>query len=67
MLDVLMPPYDDERGRDCHYFEEIEARPAPPADLSLLRVIAAPSDLIIRRSQYKGPAVHAEVSGSGDG
>ena len=60
VLDVLMPPYDDERGRDCHYFEEVEARPAPPADLSLLRVIAAPPNLIIRRSQYQGPAVHAK-------
>jgi len=21
-LDVLMPPYDPERGRECHYYRE---------------------------------------------
>ena len=67
VLDVLMPPYDDDQGRDCHYFEEIETRPAPPAGVAVLRLIAAPPDLIIRRSQYQGPVVRAPPTVSGEG
>ena len=29
MLDLQLPPYDDRKGRDCHYFaSEGEAAPA---------------------------------------
>ena len=57
VLDVLLPPYDDDAGRDCHYFER-----APPdaGGAVRLRASAAPEDLVIRRGTYRGPRIVEE-------
>jgi len=57
VLDVLMPPYDEEGGRDCHYFEKVGARgrPGSVADVAQLRITSAPDWLVIKGSEYRGP------------
>ena len=57
MLDVLLPPYNDE-DRSCHYYELLPegAEPSTARELRL-RVIAPPDSLVIRRGEYVGPAV----------
>ena len=56
VLDVLLPPYDDDRGRDCHYFAEAPSS-EEPADAAMLALIGAPPELVIRRATYHGPVV----------
>lgn len=58
VLDVLMPPYDEEAGRDCHYFELL----SPNGTLSrreevYLRQVALHSSVVIQRSEYRGSMV----------
>lgn len=62
VLDVLMPPYNEDEGRDCHYFGRAADGKQPGAEASAveLRVIAPPPDLVIRRGEYVGPAVSLE-------
>uniref|UniRef100_A0A7S3ESC5 Uncharacterized protein n=1 Tax=Haptolina ericina TaxID=156174 RepID=A0A7S3ESC5_9EUKA len=61
VLDVLMPPYGDEAERDCHYFEEIAAEgEATGLGTRLLRSIAPPASLDIRRGEYCGPIVQPD-------
>ena len=57
VVDVLLPPYDEANGRDCHYFER-----APPdaGGAVRLRASAAPEDLVIRRGTYRGPRIVEE-------
>ena len=57
VLDVLLPPYNDD-DRNCHYFELLPEGADPSTATELrLRVIAPPDSLEIRRGQYLGPAV----------
>ena len=65
VLDVLLPPYDDETGRDCHYFEAApSSEQAQQPDVAMLGLIPAPAKLVIRRAAYKGPAVGSRGAGS---
>lgn len=65
VLDVLLPPYDDEAGRDCHYFEAaVPPEQAQQPDVAMLRLIPAPANLVIRSAAYKGPAVGSRGAGS---
>tara|TARA_B100000524_G_C23647021_1_gene368818 strand:+ start:281 stop:790 length:510 start_codon:yes stop_codon:yes gene_type:complete len=57
VLDVLMPPYDGDAGRDCHYFAMDQSAPDTDQSTVQLRVIAAPADLEIRNGRYVGPVV----------
>ena len=64
VLDLLLPPYDEGRGRDCHYFELPATDWRLPIDVracssgrAQLRLTAAPSDLVIRAGTYCGPPV----------
>ena len=56
VLDVLLPPYDESRGRDCHYFSPVGGA-ASDSDQAHLRITAAPADLLIRSGIYRGPVV----------
>jgi plant cysteine oxidase len=56
VLDLILPPYDDDAGRSCHYFtiadNSDESRP-------LLAVAEPePGSLIIRGAPYLGPRLH---------
>ena len=64
VLDVLLPPYDDEAGRDCHYFEVAPSELAQQPDVAMLGLTPAPPDLVIRRADYHGPAVSSRGAGS---
>ena len=64
VLDLLMPPYDDGRLRDCHYFALCDAPcDAPDAPHTQLRVSPPPPSLVIRRADYRGPAVAPSTCG----
>ena len=59
IVDLLLPPYDENQGRDCHYFEQCEPLTSPASDSRhLLRVIGSPPQLTIRGQQYGGPRVY---------
>ena len=65
VLDVLLPPYDDATGRDCHYFEAAApSEQAQQSDVTMLRLIPEPANLVIRGAAYKGPAVGSRGAGS---
>ena len=62
VLDLLLPPYDDDAGRDCHYFvtvdhaqsdEHAQTRDAPV----MLRPAAPPDSLVIKGQAYQGPRI----------
>ena len=57
VLDVLLPPYDDETGRDCHYFEAALPEEPQQPDVAMLSLTPAPPGLVIRNAAYNGPAV----------
>ena len=60
VLDVLLPPYDEEHGRDCHYLAPAPASGgsgAPDDSVRHLCVVAAPPELVIRAGEYRGPPV----------
>lgn len=60
VLDLLMPPYDCDVGRECHYFAADETAgetASAKQHRAQLRVIAAPPDLHIRKASYAGPKV----------
>lgn len=50
ILDVLTPPYDEENGRDCHYFEAF----AGEGGAFLLREIAEPDEFECLGAEYRG-------------
>ena len=65
VLDVLLPPYDDDAGRDCHYFEvSAPSDQAQQSDATMLRLIPAPANLVIRAAAYTGPAVGSRGAGA---
>ncbi|XP_026580800.1 2-aminoethanethiol dioxygenase-like [Pseudonaja textilis] len=63
-LDILAPPYDPARGRDCHYYRLADgqslppppAQPVPPSALWLLETPQAP-DFWCGGEPYPGPRV----------
>ncbi|KAM3834414.1 2-aminoethanethiol dioxygenase [Vipera latastei] len=57
-LDILAPPYDPARGRDCHYYRlpDGQSLPPPPAPLWLLETPQAP-DFWCGGEPYPGPRV----------
>ena len=57
VLDVLIPPYNEASGRDCHYFAFADG------DEQLLRVVACPPTLHIRR----GAPCDVSAGGAADG
>eukprot|EP00327_Prymnesium_parvum_P012088 CAMPEP_0184396022 /NCGR_PEP_ID=MMETSP0007-20130409/46708_1 /TAXON_ID=97485 /ORGANISM="Prymnesium parvum, Strain Texoma1" /LENGTH=215 /DNA_ID=CAMNT_0026748553 /DNA_START=275 /DNA_END=922 /DNA_ORIENTATION=+ len=57
VLDVLMPPYDEDDDRDCHYFELISSGTDVSTSELHLRPIAEPSSLVIRSAEYMGPTL----------
>jgi cysteamine dioxygenase len=59
VLDLLMPPYNDDAGRDCHYFAMVESGGAPADDTVMLRAAAPPDSLVIRGEPYLGPIVRS--------
>ena len=69
VLDVLLPPYAEENGRDCHYLALVDGGPGDPSSndgIAHLGVTAAPSDLVIRAGTYRGPPVSVKgVAGEG--
>jgi len=61
VFDILVPPYSDELGRSCNYYE-LEARnPSPKAEggaggeLSL-RKVPCPEEFWTRHGLYQGPS-----------
>ena len=62
VLDLLLPPYDEDAGRDCHYFASIDAC---GGERVTLQVAAPPESLIIKRATYRGPAVLSSATGVG--
>lgn len=56
VLDLQIPPYDEARGRNCHYFSVAQL---PPNDSRInvqwLQVVPTPPSLIIRGQAYLGP------------
>jgi quercetin dioxygenase-like cupin family protein len=52
VLDLLMPPYDDDAGRDCHYFSFNGQ--GGDEDQPTLVVAPPPDDLVIRNAPYEG-------------
>ncbi|KAG6528514.1 hypothetical protein ZIOFF_010689 [Zingiber officinale] len=63
VLDVLVPPYNDNEGRACTYYEEHAylSFPVPGAgdgDYVWLEAMASePEELVVRGSQYTGPEI----------
>ena len=49
VLDVMLPPYDEAAGRDCHYLAPAKAELAGPDRPQQFRVVAAPPTLRIQR------------------
>ncbi|XP_032087408.1 2-aminoethanethiol dioxygenase [Thamnophis elegans] len=61
-LDILAPPYDPARGRDCHYYrladgQSLPPATAPPCALWLLETPQAP-DFWCGGEPYPGPRVY---------
>uniref|UniRef100_A0A098M0P6 2-aminoethanethiol (Cysteamine) dioxygenase n=1 Tax=Hypsiglena sp. JMG-2014 TaxID=1550645 RepID=A0A098M0P6_9SAUR len=58
-LDILAPPYDPARGRDCHYYRLADGQSLPPAPdaLWLLETPQAP-DFWCGGEPYPGPRVY---------
>ena len=50
VLDLLTPPYDEHAGRDCHYFELLDAATLARNERVMLRVIPSPPSLVIVRA-----------------
>ena len=54
VLDLLLPPYDDDAGRTCHFFANVHG------DGDRIKLIVAapePHSLDVRNAPYKGPVV----------
>jgi hypothetical protein len=49
LLDVVMPPYDERAGRDCHYLALLDRGPSSEERPPQLRVVAPPPTLEIGR------------------
>ena len=50
VLDVIVPPYDEDAGRDCHYFEAVSLR----GGVFELREIPEPADFECLGAVYQG-------------
>jgi len=50
VLDVIVPPYDDDAGRACHYFEAVSLR----GGVFELREIPEPADFECLGAVYRG-------------
>ena len=50
VLDVIVPPYDEDSGRDCHYFEAVSLR----GGVFELREIPEPADFECLGAVYQG-------------
>ena len=50
VLDVIVPPYDEDSGRDCHYFEAV----AISGGVFRLREIPEPADFECLGAVYQG-------------
>ena len=61
VLDLLMPPYDDDLGRDCHYFEAAQQEELADGSI-VLRAAAEPDSLVIRSAPYMGPRIDQQQS-----
>ncbi|KAI4332548.1 hypothetical protein L6164_017447 [Bauhinia variegata] len=68
LFDILSPPYSSEDGRHCSYFRKSTRKDLPvleldqlcgvtPAEMVWLEEIQPPENLVVRRGQYKGPAI----------
>ena len=62
VLDLLMPPYDDDLGRDCHYFEAVGQQEELADGSIVLRAAAEPDSLVIRSAPYMGPRIDQQQS-----
>lgn len=56
VLDLLLPPYDDDAGRACHYFEAVDWSDARKLELILSEPL--PGTLNIQGEPYRGPKLH---------
>ena len=56
VLDLLLPPYDDDAGRACHYFEAVDWSDARKLELILSEPL--PGTLNIKGEPYRGPKLH---------
>ena len=80
VLDFLTPPYDDDAGRDCHYFAQVECNSSSSSSGGggggggvddalnsrvILRAAAPPASFIIRGAPYLGPSALAQPDGVG--
>ena len=59
VIDLLLPPYNDDAGRDCHYFDDGDSAGASSGAQSpvMLRAAAPPDTLIIKGAPFLGPRV----------
>ncbi|BDA44810.1 Plant cysteine oxidase 4 [Coccomyxa sp. Obi] len=59
VLDLFLPPYDRQEGRDCTYYQEIG--PLQPDGTTMLEVFDPPDDFIIHTGTYKGQRIKAHA------
>lgn len=57
VLDVLLPTYDDEAGRSCHYFQLAREIADDAKRRYFLESVLAPDELDIQRGEYCGPVI----------
>ena len=50
VLDVIVPPYDEDAGRACHYFEAVSIR----GGVFALREVPEPADFECLGAVYQG-------------
>ncbi|CAL8469450.1 g8991 [Coccomyxa elongata] len=59
VLDLFLPPYDRQEGRDCTYYQEVG--PLQPDGTTTLEVFDPPDDFIIHTGTYKGQCIKAHA------
>ena len=62
VVDLLLPPYDERSGRDCHYLRSVTE--SSGGGMVALEAAAAPPDFVIQGAPYRGPRPRTRGSGS---